>query len=190
MNMIDLSRVIVVPVVGCFLFGTAASASTSGVEDIVNYVEYSATLSSAGQPTAAQLESVADTGYERVVFLAFSDHDESLTNEDRLVKDLGMEYAHIPVDWDAPRNSDFRMFAGLMAREPGKKTLVHCQVNFRASTFSFLYRVLYQDVPLGLAKEDLNSVWVPNDTWRKFIFAVLEENGLSPDCDTCLWESG
>ena len=171
------------------LFGTTAAAHAAGVEDIVNYRAYSAALSSSGQPSAAQLESVAEAGFKRVVFLAFSDHSESLANEDRLVKSLGMEYAHIPVDWDAPRASDFYMFAGLMGRGPGKKTLVHCQVNFRASTFSFLYRVLYEDVPLGVAKEDLNSVWVPNAAWRKLIFDVLEENGRSPDCDTCLWES-
>jgi hypothetical protein len=152
--MIEFRSVPGVLVAGFCLLGTAGLASASGVEDIVNYREYSAILSSSGQPTQAQLQAVADAGYERVVFLAFSDHDESLVNEDRLVKELGMEYAHIPVDWDAPRNSDFHMFAGLMAR----------------------------------AKEDLNSVWVPNDTWRKFIFDVLEENGRSADCDSCLWE--
>jgi protein tyrosine phosphatase (PTP) superfamily phosphohydrolase (DUF442 family) len=174
----------------CYLLmNSAGPASASGVEEIVNFLEYSATLSSSGQPTEAQLEALADGAYERIVFLAFSDHPESLANEDRLVKGLGMEYAHIPVDWDAPRISDFNMFAGLMEREPGKKTLGHCQVNFRASTFSFLYRVLHQDVPLDVAKEDLNSVWVPNETWLNFIFDVLEENGRSPDCDTCLWES-
>lgn len=172
-----------------FLILAGAPVAAAGVEDIVNYREYSASLSSSGQPTEAQLKSVADAGFERVVFLAFSDNQESLASEDRLVKNLGMEYAHIPVDWDAPRNSDFYLFAGLMNREPGRKTLVHCQVNFRASTFSFLYRVLYQDVPMDVAKDDLNSVWVPNDTWRKLIFDVLEENGRSADCDTCLWES-
>jgi len=171
------------------LLGAPAAANAAGVEEIVNYREYSASLSSSGQPTEAQLESVAGAGFERVVFLAFSDHHESLANEDRVVKRLGMEYAHIPVDWDAPQSGDFYMFAGLMNREPGKRTLVHCQVNFRASTFSFLYRVLYQDVPVDVAKDDLNSVWVPNNTWRKLIFDVLEENGRSADCDTCLWES-
>jgi protein tyrosine phosphatase (PTP) superfamily phosphohydrolase (DUF442 family) len=187
MKMIDARNALTTIAACFFLTGTTiATAADNG--DIVNYREYSATLSSSGQPSEAQLEAVADSGFERVVFLAFSDHDESLANEDRLVKGLGMEYAQIPVDWDAPRNSDFYMFAGLMQREPEKKTLVHCQVNFRASTFSFLYRVLYQDVPVDLAKEDLNSVWVPNDTWRKFIFDVLEENGRSADCDSCLWE--
>ena len=185
MKIIEYASAFGVVAAGFFSF----AASAASVEDIMNYVEYSATLSSSGQPTEAQLESVADAGYGRVVFLAFSDHDESLANEDRLVKELGMEFAHIPVDWDAPRTSDFEMFAALMEHAPGKRTLVHCQVNFRASTFSFLYRVLYQHVPMDVAKEDLNSVWVPNDTWRIFIFAVLEKYGRSPDCDTCLWET-
>jgi hypothetical protein len=122
-----------------------------------------------------------------VVFLAFSDHHESIANEDRIVKELGMDYVQIPIEWDAPTNSDFYLFAGSMEREPEKKTLVHCEVNFRASSFSFLYRVLYLNVPMEQAKDDLNSVWVPNSTWRSLIFNILEENGRSPHCDGCLW---
>jgi recombinational DNA repair protein (RecF pathway) len=60
-------------------------------------------------------------------------------------------------------------------------------VNFRASSFSFLYRVLYADVPLSETKDALDSVWIPNGTWRAFLFEVLEENGVDPDCDACLW---
>lgn len=164
------------------------SLAEGNVSDLVNYREYSATLSSSGQPDAAGLAAVRGAGFGRVVFLAFSDHDGSLEHEDRLVKDFGMEYAQIPVDWEAPRPADFYLFAGLMQRAPAKRTLVHCQVNFRASTFSFLYRVLYEDVPIAEAKEDMNSVWVPNATWRAFIFDVLEDNGVSPHCDDCLWE--
>ena len=159
------------------------------LDDIVNYIEYSATLSSSGQPDTDQLESLHDSGFERVVLLAFSDNHGSVPNEDRIVKDLGMDYVHVPVVWEAPSKGDFYAFAGAMQREPGKKTLVHCQVNFRASTFSFLYRVLYLDVPIDQAKEDLNTVWVPDETWQRLIFDVLEDNDVSPHCDTCLWES-
>ena len=159
------------------------------LDDIVNYREYTPTLSSSGQPNADQLQSLPDVGFERVVYLAFSDHDSSLPNEDRIVKDLGMDYIHIPVDWDAPSRSDFYAFAGAMQREPNKKTLVHCQVNFRASAFSFLYRVLYEGVSIDQAKDDMNAVWVPNNTWTNLIFDTLEENDISPHCDTCLWES-
>ena len=173
----------------CALFFSAPAVyAADDVSEIVNFREYSDLLSSSGQPNAEQLSAVRDAGFERVVFLAFSDHEHSLQHEDRMVKELGMRYAHIPIDWDAPTKSDFDMFAGLMQRAPGSKTLVHCQVNFRASAFSFLYRVLHEDVPVAEAKDAMNTVWVPNDAWRKLIFDVLEENGVSPDCDNCLWE--
>jgi protein tyrosine phosphatase (PTP) superfamily phosphohydrolase (DUF442 family) len=162
------------------------AADTARLTEIVNYREYSGSLSSAGQPGAAHFEDLRDAGFERIVFLAFSDNHESVANEDRIVKNLGMDYVHIPVDWDAPASSDFYMFAGAMEKEPKKKTLVHCQVNFRASSFSFLYRVLYENVPMDQAKDDLDSVWVPNETWRKLIFKILEDNGRSPHCDSCL----
>jgi protein tyrosine phosphatase (PTP) superfamily phosphohydrolase (DUF442 family) len=170
------------------LFSAAALHAADDLSEIVNFREYSDLLSSSGQPSAEQLQAVSNAGFERVVFLAFSDHEHSLQHEDRIVKKLGMEYAQIPIDWEAPQKSDFYMFAGLMQRAPENRTLVHCQVNFRASAFSFLYRVLYEDIPVAEAKEDMNSVWVPNATWRQLIFDVLEENGVSPDCENCLWE--
>ena len=80
------------------------------------------------------------------------------------------------------------LFAGAMQRSPGKKTLLHCQANYRASAFSFLYRVLYEGVPMATAKKDLDSVWTPNQTWRELIFTVLKENDVSPHCDGCVWQ--
>ena len=87
--------------------------------DIVNYREYSETLSSSGQPDAEQLGILRASGFERVVNIAFSDHDNSPPHEDRLVKDLGMDYVHVPVVWDAPAKSDFYAFAGALQRVPG-----------------------------------------------------------------------
>ncbi|MDZ7769442.1 MAG: hypothetical protein U5K38_10390 [Woeseiaceae bacterium] len=86
---------------------------------------------------------------------AWTDNESSL-DEDRLVKSLGMEYMHIPVEWAAPTASDFYLFAGAMQRAPEKKTLLHCQANYRAAAFSFLYRVLHEDLPVAEAKRDLN----------------------------------
>ena len=170
------------------LFIAAEPAHAEGLEDVVNYREYSRSLSSSGQPGPEQFKLLKKAGFERVVFLAFTDHHDSVPNEDRIVRKLRLEYIQIPVVWDEPRQEDFSAFAAVMKRDPGKKTLVHCQVNYRASAFSFLYRVLFEGVPMDQAKDDMNSVWVPNKTWRKFIFSVLEEHGRSPHCDHCLWE--
>jgi hypothetical protein len=105
------------------------------------------------------------------------------------VKKLGMDYAQVPVIWDAPTKADFNAFAAVMQSAPEKKTLLHCQANYRATAFAFLYRVLYLDVPLAEAKSDMNTIWKPDGVWRDLIFEVLENNGISPQCEGCDWNS-
>ena len=165
------------------------SISADELSEISNYREYSPTFSSSGQPTKEQLQLLKDDGFERIVYIAFSNNGNAFADEDVVVKELGMDYVHIPVIWDQPTASDFYAFAGSMQREPDRKTLLHCQVNYRASAFGFLYRVLYEDVSVVEAKADMNSVWQPNETWQKLIFGILEENGKSPYCDECVWET-
>lgn len=165
----------------------AQSGDGQALAGINNYREYSPLFASSGQPTAHQLASVQAAGFERVIYIAFSDNDGALPQEDVLVRELGMEYLHIPVEWDNPRPRDFHLFAEAMQQAPEMKTLLHCQVNARATAFSFLYRVIHADVPMAEAKADMNSVWQPNETWRSFIFTVLEAHGISLQCPDCDW---
>ena len=85
---------------------------------------------------------------------------------------------------------DDATIAAAIRSDTDARTLLHCQVNYRASAFSFLYRVIYEDAPIADAKADMNSVWTPNETWRDLIFEVLEANGVSPDCADCDWSVG
>lgn len=171
------------------LFGAGAAAQEAAPEasDIVNFVRYTENFASSGQPSREQLQAVADEGFKRVVYIAFTNNPGALADEDIAVKGLGMEYMHIPVDFSNPLPADFYAFADSMRRDPGKKTLLHCQVNYRASAFSFLYRVIYEDVPVSAAKADMNAVWRPNEVWRDFIFQVMAENGKDPHCRGCDW---
>lgn len=170
------------------LSGITATAFAAELSDISNFREYSPSFSSSGQPTQEQIELLKSEGFERIIYIAFSDSGKAFANEDVIVKEQGMEYVHIPVIWDKPTASDFYAFADVMQRYPDKKSLLHCQVNYRASAFSFLYRVLYQDVPVAEAKADMNSVWQPDETWRDLIFSILEENGKSAQCEGCNWD--
>lgn len=155
--------------------------------EITNFRQYSASFASAGQPTREQFQAVANNGFERVVYIAFTNNPNALPDADLVVKGLGMEYMQIPVDFSNPRSSEYYAFADSMTRNEGRKTLLHCQVNARATAFSFLYRVISEDVPVDQAKADMNTVWQPNETWRDFIFEVLEENGVDPNCAGCDW---
>ena len=168
----------------------APAMASADLSEIRNYKEYSSTLSSSGQPSREQLEEVRDAGFERVAYIAFTNSRGAIADEDAIVKELGMDYVQVPVIWEAPTMPDFYAFAGAMQRDPDKKTLLHCQANYRASAFAFLYRVLYEDVPMAEAKADMNAIWQPNETWQSLIFDVLEDNDLSPDCEGCTWSPG
>lgn len=176
------------------LFAAALAAPVFAVEEppaalaeIVNFRQYSDVFSSAGQPTAEQFQAVADAGFERVVYIAFTNNQNALPDEDQIVKGLGMEYMQVPVDFNNPLPDEFYAFADSMRRNTDKKTLLHCQVNARATAFSFLYRVIYEDVPVAAAKADMNTVWQPNTVWRDFIFEVMAQNDKNPDCPGCDW---
>lgn len=154
---------------------------------MLNYMAYSPTLASAGQPTQDQLAGAAQDGVERVVYLALTDQDRAIPNEDRVVRELGMQFVHIPVIWQTPTVDDFETFAAVLNQDTARNTLVHCQVNWRASSFVFLYRVIYQHIPIDEAFLDLVSVWTPSEHWREFITEVLSRHGKSTDCELCDW---
>lgn len=165
----------------------ALEESVPALDEIINFRQYSASFASAGQPTREQFQTLADNGFERIVYIAFSNNPNALADADQVSKELGMEYMQVPVSFDNPLADDFYAFADSMQRDTEKKTLLHCQVNARATAFSFLYRVIYENAPMSAAKDDMNTVWQPNEVWRDFIFEVLEQNEFSSECEGCDW---
>ena len=158
-----------------------------GVADIPNYREYSESFSSSGQPTIEQIPQLAAAGFGRVIYLAYTTNQTAIPGEDKLVLDNGMDYVHIPVDFSEPTLKNFQLVAKVLQDEPSLKTLLHCQINLRASTFSFLYRAIFLQVPIGKAKVDLDAIWVPDKVWYKFIVDTLAHYDMRADCETCDW---
>lgn len=166
-------------ILGVLLLFSCQALFADELSEISNYREYSPYFSSSGQPTENELELLSDAGFKRIVYIAFSDNKNAMASEDRVVKSLGMDYSQIPVDYDKPTMADFEDFAALLNRDKQYRTLLHCQINYRASAFSFLYRVIYAGVPVDVAKTDLDSVWQPNEIWHQLIVDVLEYHGMS-----------
>lgn len=110
-----------------------------GLETIYNYRHVNDKLATGGQPTVAELGAAAAEGFRRVINLATFDPDRSLPNEAERVRSLGMDYYHIPVDWDNPTDDDFLAFERLLLALPPGKTLIHCAANMRVTTFYALY---------------------------------------------------
>ena len=59
-----------------------------------------------------------------------------------------------------------------------RKVLVHCQLNMRASAFTFLYRVIHEKTPPEEAMKALRAVWIPRDQWATFTADVLARHNV------------
>jgi len=173
--------------IGVLIIVGSAELAADEITGIDNYHQYSPYFSSSGQPSAEQFKALSGSGFKRVIYLAFTDNKTAIKSEDRVVKSLGMDYLQIPVDFDRPATEDFEDFAAVLNRDKEVRTLLHCQINLRASTFSFLYRTIYGGVPMADAKADLDTIWQPDKVWYQFIVDVLQNHGLSAECDGCDW---
>lgn len=131
-------------------------------------------LATSGQPTVAQLGSVARAGFKTVINLALHDDPRySLPDEAATVRSLGLDYVHIPVQFGSPTRDDLIAFFAAMRALGGEKTWVHCAANIRVSAFLGLYRVIEQGWTKESAFELMNSLWEPNEVWGRFIEEML-----------------
>ena len=133
-------------------------------------------LATAGQPTEAQFGWIQEAGFKTVINLALPSSDNALPNEGSLVTSLGMAYVHIPVDFKAPSDNDFRSFAGVMKAMEDHPVFIHCAANMRVSAFVFLFRVLYQKTEITVGLRDLHAIWQPDAVWTRFIEEQLVRN--------------
>ncbi|WP_310485672.1 protein tyrosine phosphatase family protein [Chamaesiphon sp. VAR_48_metabat_403] len=149
------------------------------IENIANFLQISARLATAGQPTVEQYPAIVNAGYTLVINLALNDSPNALANEATIARELGLEYIQIPVEWDAPTLADFQAFRTVMDAHPEDKIFVHCAANKRVSAFVYLYRIC-QGVDESIARQDLTKIWTLNEIWVKFIDRV--RSSISDDC--------
>ena len=100
MNKLLSSLLILTP----FLSGNtyAVEEADPALAEIVNFRQYSPTFASAGQPSREQFATIAEHGFERIVYIAFTNNQNALTDADQVIKGLGMEYMQVPVDLITP----------------------------------------------------------------------------------------
>ena len=148
------------------------------LKNMYNFLTLSEDLFTGGMPTVDQLEDAARQGVQLVINLAPHDVIDALPNEEKLVTSLGMHYINIPVLWNTPTRDGLDRFMDVMDENRGKKILVHCQANFRATAFMALYRILR----LGWNSEDamkgMDMIWDVEDypIWKMFILENLKRS--------------
>ena len=159
------------------LLGQAAFAQTA-LGTTPNIVEISARLVTSGQPPAQVLAGLGAQGYGAVVYLAPPSVPDAVADEDRIVSRQGLVFVHIPIPFDKPSEADLQALAAVLQGLADRKVLVHCQVNMRASSMVFLYRVTTLKEDPRAAYDAVARVWAPDGVWRRFIQAQLRRHGV------------
>ena len=151
------------------------------LNEIINFAQISENLLTCGQPDEADFGEIAKAGVEMVINLATSTSDLALTDEAGIVQALGMEHLHIPVEWDNPTREYLDQFMDVMDTSQGRKILVHCELNYRVSCFTALWKVLRLRENPEEAFQYLHDIWEPKEypVWDNFIHQTLHEAGYT-----------
>ncbi len=156
-------------VIGGGLYAHTVSPVDS-IDEIKNFHFVSKRLASSGMLTLEDYQHIKDYGFKHVINLL----PGMQIKEKRRVESLGLSYQQIPVAWSEPTLDDFKLFIKLMQSYGEEKVYVHCQLNWRASAFVYLYRVTQLDISEDLARKDLVAIWTPHDGWEEFVSDTIK----------------
>lgn len=164
----------------CVIFSAHVLAETKQDKIIngVNFVKVNNRIDTSGQPPKELLENFAVKKYDLVINLAPPQSHGSVLEEGGLIAQSGTKYINIPVDWKNPTEQEFMFFSDILNAKGPNKVLVHCQLNMRASLFTFLYRVIHEKIEPSLAHEKMTQVWVPTGEWLKFAQYILDKHKI------------
>ncbi len=147
-----------------------------GVESIYNYVLLADNMATSGQPTEEELFFIVNSGYEIVVNLGLDDTEYSLKNEASFFNERKIQYFHIPVIFQEPKENDLSQFIETLEKYREKRIFIHCAANKRVSVFIALYRIMKLGWQESKALSDINLIWEPNGVWQSFINHQLTNN--------------
>lgn len=163
----------------CLAWPVCGGLAAAPLLDAPNVVEISPTLVTSGQPTAAALARLAADGFGAVIYLAPPTVPDAVPDEAGIVERQGLGFVNIPIRFDAPAEADFDALNAALARFAGRKVLVHCQVNLRASSLVFLHRVIQGREPPERAYEAVARVWSPQGPWKTLLVRLLSRHRIA-----------
>jgi len=148
---------------------TGVGLRANRLDAVYNYRKISDRLHTSGQPSAGQFSAIRDAGFKHIVNLAPHGTENALADEAAVLSALGLEYFHIPVDFNNPTEEDFAQFVAILQAQENQPLWVHCAANMRVSVFIYRYRRDILKEAEELIRKDLNAIWEPFGVWRKFL---------------------
>ncbi len=161
---------------GVLVFGN--TLATDSIIQAPNVVPISDSLVTSGQPTREALSKLSTQGFGAVISLAPPTVHDAVAGEAEIVRKQGLKFVNIPIPFGKPTEADFESFVTAMNQFRDRKVLVHCQVNMRASSMTFLYRVIIGREAPDQAYQAIAKVWSPEGPWKKLLVTELRKAGI------------
>ena len=127
----------------------------------------------SAQPSVEQLKLIKEYGCSAVINLALSNAPNHIENEDRICLDIGLNYIHIPIDWETPSAEQCLLVLDLIDHLVQNEIVwVHCSKNDRSSCLMYVYRQFYMNMDMPTSQDLLHETWEPNETWTGLIHSI------------------
>jgi protein tyrosine phosphatase (PTP) superfamily phosphohydrolase (DUF442 family) len=160
------------------MLASAERASAESI-DAPNFTALGPNLATSGQPTAEALATLGAHGFHAVVYLAPSTVPNAVKEEPELLARQGIAFIHLPIPFEAPGESHLQALSDALNALRDRKVLVHCEINMRASTLVFLYRVIELKEPPSAAYEAVARIWSPRGPWRRLMVEQLARHHIA-----------
>ena len=138
------------------------TAAMSELTGIPRFLKLTDQVWTGGQPWLEHLSKLKDGGIKVIINLrAHAEHQGQ--REEARVKELGMSYFNIPVDFQAPDELDADDFLKLTDEQlRNGPVFIHCTAAVRVGAFWMIRRVLRDGWELDKALEEANRIGLNN----------------------------
>ncbi len=159
-------RVFLLSILLCMYISTYGQNS---IRRLKNYVPISEKLHTCGQITGDALDVLKKEGVKAIISVNAEEFG-AIESLKRQARGQGIDFVNVPVSWEDPTISSLEDFFEAMDKYQEVEILVHCQLNWRASAYVYLYRTIRLKESKKEAQKALRKIWNPEkyDAWNAF----------------------
>ncbi|MFO0549697.1 MAG: sulfur transferase domain-containing protein [Polyangiaceae bacterium] len=129
-------------------------------------------LTTAGQPAASDFAALRAAGFDAVVNISTPSARNYLADEATHVLAEGLLYIHAPVDCTALEPGHFALVSGALRAFAGKRVLLHCAGNVKASAMAHVHRVRELHEDAAALRADLKRQDWHEPKWYRYFDAM------------------